>query len=145
MSSVDFKTLLSKPASDIKKPVPLPAGTYRGVVLNHSFEVSSKKQTPFVRFYLQPQSAEADVDEEALVGVEITKKKLKIDFYLTPDAEFRVIDLGKSLGYQTEGRSLGEVITEISTNSPVLMEVTQQNSLDGQEIYNNVNKMRGQE
>lgn len=141
--AVDFKSLLQKPADTVKKPVPLPAGTYRGIVTSREFGTSKNRGTPFVRFTVQPQFAESDIAPEDLEGVEIAKKQLRIDLYLTADAEFRVVELANSLGYQSSGRSLGELIEDIASNSPVLIDVTQRSSEDGSTIYNDIAKLRG--
>ena len=79
--AVDFKSLLQKPADSVKKPMPLPAGTYRGIITSREFGVSRNKGTPFVRFTVQPQFAESDIPAEDLEGVEIAKRSLRSDFY----------------------------------------------------------------
>lgn len=140
--AVDFKSLLQKPADTVKKPMPLPAGTYRGIVLSREFGTSRNKGTPYVRFTVQPQFAENDVSQEDLEGVEIAKRQLRVDFYLTPDAEFRIVELASALGYPPAGRSLGELIEDIASNTPVLIDVTQRSSEDGSQIYNDIAKLR---
>lgn len=139
----NFNSLLSAPTDQFQKPKPLPAGTYKGIVKKHEFDQSREKKTPFVRFDIQPTEAMQDVAPDDLAGVELNKKLLRATYYLTPDASYRVVELAKSLGYQTEGRSLGEVILDISSNSEVLLDVTQRTSTDGEEIYNDVQKVKG--
>lgn len=143
MAAVDFKSLLSKPADDVKKPKPLPAGTYSGIITSKEYGTSKQKGTPYVAFTVIPQAAEADVEAEDLEGIEMGKRSWKANFYLTPDAEFRIVELATSLSYPTQGRSLGELIEDIATNSQVIMDITQRTSPDGETIFNDINKLRG--
>lgn len=147
MSGINFRDLLAKPADKIKRPMPLPAGTYRGVIKAKSFDVSRNKGTPFVRLTLQPTMAEADIAPEDLLEadgvtpINIAAKTLRIDMYLTDDAQYRVVELANSLGIPTEGRSLGEIIEDFPNNN-VIMSVTQSAStVNPEEIFNNVNKL----
>lgn len=141
---VDFSTLLKTPTDNIKAPKPLPAGTYRGMLTKFEFGESKQKKTPFVQFEAKVSSAEADVEPSDLEGVDLSSKTLRVTYYLTADSQFRVVDLAKSCGHQTSGRSLGEVIQDLSMNTPVLMEVTQRPSQDGETFYNDVAKVRGE-
>lgn len=145
--SINFRDLLSKPADHIKKPKPLPVGTYRGVIKSKTFDTSKAKGTPYVRLLLQPLMAEADVSPEDLLEADgatpiaIATKTLRYDMYLSDDAQYRVVELARGLGLQTEGRSLGEIIEDLPNNN-VLISVVQQMANDGSgEVYNNVNKL----
>lgn len=147
--SVNFRDLLAKPADKIKKPSPLPAGTYRGIIKSKSYDTSRNKGTPFVRLLLQPNMAEADVDPDSLLEadgvtpINIASKALRFDLYITDDAEYRIIELANSLAIPTEGRSLGEIIEDFPNNN-VLMSVTQQASTTNpEEVFNNVSKLVG--
>lgn len=147
MSGINFRDLLAKPADNIKKPKPLPTGTYRGIIKQKSFDVSKNKGTPFVRLLLQPSMAESDVSPEDLMEadgttpINITAKTLRFDMYLSEDAQYRVLDLARGLSIPTEGRSLGEIIDDLP-NHNVLISVTQQMANDGSgEVYNNVQKL----
>lgn len=142
--SVDFSSLLRTPTDNIKAPKPLPAGTYRGIISKHELGQSKQKQTPFVMFEVRPQGAEADVAPEDLEGIDLSTKTLRATYYLTPDSMFRVVDLAKSCGHNVSGRPLGEVIQDLSMNTPVLIEVTQRPSQDGETFFNDVAKMRGE-
>lgn len=143
MSTVDFRTLLQTPMDTIEKPKPLPAGTYHGVVARHEFGESSQKKTPYVRFWLQPLSAADDVDPAMLEGVDLSKKLLRRDYFLTTDALFRLKAFLDSVGVNTTGRSLGEAIPD-STNARVLMQVTQRTADNGDQ-FNDVGDLKGAE
>ena len=141
--SIDFRTLLSTPTDTIKAPKPLPPGTYRGMITQRTFDKSKQKETPFVRFDVKVASAEADVPQEDLEGIDVSAKTLRKDYYLTPDASFRIVELAKSCGHNASGRSLGELIEDLASNTPFLLEVTQRPSQDGETFFYDIAKMRG--
>lgn len=147
MSGINFRDLLAKPADKIKKPRPLPAGTYRGVIKSKAFDVSRNKGTPFVRLTLQPSMAEADIlpedllESDGITPINISAKTLRIDFYLTDDAQYRVIDLANSLAIPTEGRSLGEIIEDLPNNNVLMSVVQTPSQVNPEEIFNNVQKI----
>ena len=140
---VDFSKLLSKSADDITKPKPVPVGTYSGVIKKYEYlESKNENKTAYVRFAVRLQAPHDDVDPSDLEGVDLTKKSLRKDFYLTEDAQYRVKEFAESCGVATSGRSLAEIIPDI-VNAQVLVGNTQQSSPDGSEIYNNVNTIVG--
>jgi hypothetical protein len=141
----DFRTLLSKPADQIEKPKPLPAGTYNGVISKFEFGESRDKKTPYVRFHFALQSAGDDVlanYADQLAKIDLAKKQLRRDFYITDDALYRLKDFAESCGQSTSGRTLNEVIPLLQ-NSAVLISVTQRNSDDGKDVFNDVGEVKG--
>jgi len=120
--SVDFRQLLSKPLDDVKRPPPLPGGTYKGRVKGFELGESTQKKTPFVRFNLSVESPGEDVPAESLVDIDLTKKSLRRDYFLTEDAYYRVKEFLESLGINTSGRTLDETLPE-TQNAEVLMTV----------------------
>ena len=142
--AVDFKKLLSKNMDEVERPRPLAPGTYYGRVSKFSVDVSKEKKTPYVRLLLAVTSAGDGVDLDSLNGVDLSKKQLRKDFYLTNDAEYRLKDFLKSCGIQVAGRSFESTIPE-AVNAPVIMEVTQRAATDGSgEFYNDVGLLKGQ-
>jgi hypothetical protein len=143
----NFKTMLRKNMDDVKKPQPIPEGTYRARVASHSFDESAQKKTPFVRFQVVPTDAADGVDtddlETSLQGQALTSKKLRCDFYLTDEALFRLKDLFVSCGIDSSGRTLEECIQEMD-HKTVLIDVTKSPSQDGETFYNNIKTMRGE-
>jgi len=140
----DFKSLLSKPMDEIERPKPLPAGTYVGRIVKYDFAESQEKKTPYLRYTVQPEEVGDDVSPEDLAGVDMTKKQLRKDFYLTNDAMYRLKEFLESCGIDVTGRSLGEAIPE-SRNARVLMGVVQRPSQDGTEVYNEIRDFKGLE
>jgi hypothetical protein len=72
----------------------------------------------------------------------LSKKTLRVRFFITPDAEYRLKEFIASLGIPTTGRSFGETLPETISQS-VMIDVTQRQSTDGQDIFNDVAKARG--
>jgi len=143
----NFKAMLRKNMNDVKKPQPIPEGTYRGRISGHSYDESAQKKTPFVRFQIIPQEAAEGVDSDDLAttlqGQPITSKKLRMDYYLTDEALYRLKDLFASCGIDSDGRTLEECIQDMDHKN-VLIEVTKSPSQDGETFYNNIKLMRGE-
>jgi hypothetical protein len=110
--TVDFSALLSTPMDDIKRPPPLPAGNYLGRVTKYEFLESTEKKTPFVRYSVSVESAGSDIDPADLTDIDLSKKQLRSDFYLTPDALYRLTEFLEGLGIEKTGRTLAEAIPE---------------------------------
>lgn len=90
----DFRALLDQEVTTVERPKPLPAGNYVFNVGEYEFGKSAKKGTDFVTIKLTPIMAQEDVDAEelatALGDKSLTDKGFKVDFYLTPDALWRL-------------------------------------------------------
>lgn len=141
--AVDFKSLLSKNMDEVKRPVPLPPGTYRGVVAKFEFKESQEKKTPFVRFMIQITAPGDDVaGDPNLAKIDLSKKQLRKDFYLTPDAEYRLKEFIDSCGIATKGQSFGVSIPN-TQNAPVLIEVTQRPGQEDGEFFNDIGSIKG--
>ena len=140
--AVNFQSLLSKPVNSIKEPAPLPAGTYTGVIKSYKYDESREKKTPYVRFEVQLQSPGADIDPSDVAEIDLTKKIMRRDYYLTEDALFRLKDLIVSCGVDSSGRSLAEVIPDL-VHAEVLVNVTTRSSEDGKKIYFDVQDLKG--
>jgi hypothetical protein len=125
MSSPDFRSLLQKPADEIKRPPVLPAGTYHGIVSKYEFLESKEKKTPFVRFSLGLRSAGEDVDAEEIKEVDLSTRQLRRDYFITEDALYRLKEFLESLGIAMSGRPLAECIPD-ALNQSVIIEVVQQ-------------------
>ena len=146
MTATNFKNLLRKNLDDVKKPEPVPEGSYRGKLLSYSMENSARKGTPYVRFQVGLREALEGVDtdelKEALQGAALETKKLRKDFYMTDEALYRLKDFFKSLSIEIQGRSIEECLVD-TKDQEVLVEVTKRPSEDGKEFYNDVKEMSG--
>lgn len=89
---VDFSSLLNKQMGTIEAPKNFPAGSYNLIVKERSFDVSQQKQTPYVRFVYAVVSPGGDVDQDAwaAANIDLSKRTLRDDFYLTEDALYRL-------------------------------------------------------
>jgi hypothetical protein len=144
--AVDFSALLSKPLDEVKAPVPLPAGTYYGIIKEYKFDESPEKKTPFIRFTIQLTGAGDDVYVEEVASIEWSKKQLRKDFYLTEDALFRFKKFLETLGIDTVGKSFDSLIPE-TQGAKVLVEVTQRpNTRNPEEPpFNDIKNIAGHE
>ena len=143
--SPNFSSLLNRPAGDIKKPPVLPAGTYNGIIERTEFGESTKKKTPFLRYWVKVQTPGEDVDPEELSGIDLGKKgALKSDFYITDDALWRLKSFIESCGVNLTGRTLEEGIPD-TLGCQVIISVKHNPSQRGDEIYAEIDSMRGQE
>jgi Protein of unknown function (DUF669) len=123
--AVDFSKLLQVDAGEIKRPPALPEGTYRGFIDKREFKESSEKKTPYVQYTIQLREATEDVDPAGLEGIEVTKKTLYKDYYLTEQAMWRLTEMLTSLGIPLKGRKLEEVIDE-ALKQEVMVKVAQE-------------------
>lgn len=120
----DFRNLLKGTNMDeVKRPPPLPGGTYHGQIVKYSYGKSKEKGTAFAQFEVQLTSAGPDVDQEELTSqnIDLSKKKMTIDFYLTPDSLYRVKEAMESCKIDTKGKSLEETIPEMMGKSVIVM------------------------
>jgi len=122
--SVNFKDLLSTKLDDVKAPSALPEGTYHGTISSFEYGDNNKNKTPYVRFALKFHSTSDDVDPKDLADIDLASRKLSTDFYLTPDARWRLKEFLVSLGLKTDGGSFDELIPE-AVGQSVLAYVTQ--------------------
>ena len=135
----NFASLLNKPTDDVKKPEPLPDGTYFGVVKSHELLESSQKKTPFVRYHVEATEPDPDTDAE---GVEVAGKKLKVDFYITDESTYRLTEFIASLGVDIAGRTLGEIIPQ-ATGQTIMLDVVKKPNQDGTAYFNEIRKATG--
>lgn len=129
MSASVFRELLKQSTDTVERPRPLADGHYVGTIRNHEFGQSSQKKTPFVRFFLVPTEETQDVPAGANDGLVLEKKELRKDFYITPDALYRLSDfLDATLG-QATGRSFDERIPD-TRGIRVMFQVTHRDQVD---------------
>ena len=113
MTDVDFQSLMSMRADDVKPPPTLPTGTYHGIIEAHKFDKSREKQTPCVTYTINVTHAGDDVDPAELAEVDLSRKQFTTNFYITPNSLFRLTDFIKSCGINTAGRSVAELVPEV--------------------------------
>ena len=95
----NFASILGEAPSEVDRPKPIPTGTYLCRVQGSRLTTSPQKGTPFVQFTLKPISAEDDVDEEDLAEMGgLDNKTLRLTFYLTEDAVYRLDEFHEHCG-----------------------------------------------
>lgn len=113
--SINFREMLSVPTDSVERPKPLPDGHYIGAIKGHEFGQSKNKGTPFVRFILTTELACDDVDQAALVGMDLSKKEVQKDYFITPSALYRLSDMLDAVLGKQAGRSFDERIPDTSS------------------------------
>lgn len=132
-----FRELLSQPTDSVERPRALAAGHYLGEIKSHEFGLSRQKQTPYVRFILVPSEETTDIAEGANAGVDLSKRELRKDYYITPNAIYRLSDMLDAVLGKTTGRSFDERIPE-TRGARIMFAVTQRENEDGTETFNDI-------
>jgi len=133
--TANFKDILSQQVDSVERPKLFPKGNYRAVVVSHEYLESSKKQTPFVRFWtklVSPMPIDDDYEAEksaeafeAAGGMEKLgeRKPIRNDYYLTGDAMYRLREyLEDTLELNCAGRPFDEVIPD-TTNCQLIVSI----------------------
>jgi hypothetical protein len=108
---MDFTSLLSKNIDNVERPKPLPIGSYQFQIARYEFGESREKKTPFIRFFNRPAQPMDDVDTE-LLPPNWNEREVRLDFYLTDEAIYRLKDFLEHLGLRISGRTFDTVIPE---------------------------------
>jgi hypothetical protein len=152
-SKKSFASILQTPVSEISRPKPITQGTYRALVKGlPRFDHSTKKGTPFSEYTMQLLEAMDDVDIENLTEV-LTKKNgevialsdrtLRLTFYHTPDALWRLAKFLKDLGLEVEDGDETTTVEDLEQQSPgreCYVHVKHTPSDDGETMYANIDK-----
>lgn len=142
----DFSNLLSAKFDEIKRPPIKPAGTYHALITGYELGRSTQKKTPYVRFVFGGLQPGADIDPASCVDsdgtpIDFTRWKPTIDFYITPDALFRLKEFLESLQIPGTGREIKEMLPE-SRNLPVHLTVSVKPNEDGTGFFNRVEDVK---
>jgi hypothetical protein len=140
--AVDFKSLLSKPSDSIEKPKLLPEGTYTGMIAKYEYAESKEKKTPYVRFLVRLTGFGEDIDPTDQVGIDLSKRELRKDFYITEDALHRLKTFWETCGIDGRGRTLSEIIPDL-IQAEVMVTVGHRPSEDGKEVYVDLKDIKG--
>jgi hypothetical protein len=144
-----FEDILSKPATQIDRPKPLPVGSYVWSIQGlPRFDKSKEKQTPFYEFQVKCVSALDDVDEEALKDWatksdgsmrKLTEVTQKITFYITEDSLYRLQSFLVHCGAANDGETTAQAIDN-SPNCQFVGAIVHTASKDGSSVYANIGK-----
>ena len=139
---VDFSTLLRKLAGEAKKPPTMPAGDYPAVIKAFETGDNNKNKTPYVRFQLGFQGFPPDVEQEDIDGIDLSKRQMRADYYLTEDAMWRLDELLRTMGLDMTGKSYEEILRE-AVGQEITAVVVQGLNQQTNEIYASVSKVFG--
>jgi len=141
---VDFASLLSQQANSVERPKLYPVGNYDAIIVSHKFDKSSRKQTDYCRFSVKLLGPREDVDpdsfEEAGGAAGLAERReINLDFYLTKDALWRLVEFMKfTLEMEFGERNVDECIPD-TTNLPLVVEIVHQAGSKAGEFYMNIN------
>lgn len=140
----DFSTLLKKPAGEAKRPPVLPIGDYQGVVRSHEVGDNNRNRTPYVRLGIVltewPDNVPAEDRPE---GVDLNKRQLRKDFFLTDESLWRLDEFIRSCGIDPSSRVYEDVLPEL-VGQPVTVQVQHYMNQQNGEIGNNTGDVVGQ-
>lgn len=146
-----FASILDTPASQVTRPKPAPHGSYLSMTKGlPRYDKSTKKGTPFSEYTMQLLEALDDVDEDALTEyltkgdgtiVPLREKSMRLTFYHTPDALWRLVKFLKDLGLEAEDDETS--ISDLEQQSPgrqCVIHVKHSPSDDGETMFANIDK-----
>jgi len=137
MSASTFRSLLSQATDAVERPRALADGHYTGIIKSTEFGLSRQKQTPYLRVLITPEEETDDVPEDANTGIELQKREVRKDYFITPTALYRLSDMLDAVLGKTAGRSFDERIPELR-GARVLFGVTHRDNEAGTETFNDV-------
>lgn len=160
MNAPSFAPILERKHGEGERPKQLPVGSYIWITKGvPRLDRSTQKKTPFAEFTVVPQGPvqngdgeNLDVDQEALdealtrkngEKIAIQAKATRLTFYLTDDAEWRLDEFLKHLGFEPEegddGPSKGQLLGETG-NHRFGGFISHKPSDDGTQMYANITK-----
>jgi hypothetical protein len=141
--AIDFNKILTKQASAIEKPKPLPVGLY---LFNNpalpKFIGVGKNETPCAEFGLVLLQPGDDVDMEALTAYGNWKgKSVRHRMFLTENSEFRTKEeLCEKFGLEEGDKTLGQLFNE-TINKQVWAKIKHRPSEDGTEMFHEIEEL----
>lgn len=136
--ATDYRTLLAQPAEEaIRVAGPLPVGHYIGTLGQLDSEGKSKAGNARLRWPCALEAACTDVDENDLAGIDVTKRNVNVDIYVTP---FGLGRLGKMINAvlgPKPGTNMDERIPELR-GQKVMIQLGQQQMQNSEDMMNEV-------
>jgi len=123
-------------SATVERPRALEGGHYIGEIKATEFGTSRQKQTPYLRVLLTPSEETDDVPAGANEGIDLSRKELRKDFYITPASLYRLDDLLNAV-LGKDGRPFDERIPDLR-GQRVVFSVTKRDNDEGTETYNDV-------
>jgi hypothetical protein len=151
MANPNFSAILDDDPADAEAPKGLPAGQYIFIVDGQpKFDKSTKKGTDYAEFTCKPVQPLDSVDQDALnealsrkdgTSRVLADMSMRLTFYLTEDAKYRLSNFMKHCGLDIEGekKSYSQWISELA-GTQFMGTVGQTMSDDGERMYSNITK-----
>jgi hypothetical protein len=155
MPAIDFSKLLKRPAGQAKPQTPLPIGDYPAIL--KSWEPgTSQNGNSYIRFHVGltgwPEGfSESETMYEGpggqMVPIDLSKRQLRRDFFLTDDALVMLDNFLRTLGFEDElaNGAEYEVLLPQTIGKAVTAEVQQFTSQRTGRTGNQINSLIGQD
>lgn len=125
-------------AGQAKKPPVLPIGDYPGII--KSFEMAKAKTgTEILRFHVGLMGW--PVGAEPIEGIDLSKRQMRKDYYLTDDALWRTDEFFRAMGVVFDGVKTYEELAPSLVGGNVLAAVQQYLNETTGEPGNNIDKL----
>lgn len=148
MADLDFNQLINTKASDVKAPTLLPTGHYEAMIAGPMSPHKARSGNVAMRFPIQITAPGDDVDAEVLNDAGgIPDKKYNLDYWMSPDAQFRFKDFCASCGMDVDNLTLSELAEQLVENSQTFtVEVKHEaDSNDASKVYMRIDNAVGPE
>lgn len=115
---LDFNSLISTSAEAVKPPVLVPTGHYGAMISGPMTPHSARSGNVAMRFPIKLTEARDDVDAEMLADAGgIPDKTYNLDFWMSPDAQYRFTDFCKSCGVDISNMTLSQLAEVLVENA----------------------------
>lgn len=147
----DFTAFLNRPAGKATRPPALAPEVYPGKITAHEYGDNNRNRTPYVRYQITltdwppslPHEKRVYKDREGKeVDIDISRVRLRRDFYLTEEAFWRLDEFLRSCGVNLEGMSYEEACPQV-IGADVKVEVQQYLNQNTNEMGNQVGRVFG--
>jgi hypothetical protein len=138
---VDFSALGKREAGLAKKPPNLPVADYPGIIKSYEIGDANANKTPYLRLAIGITGLPDSLDEDAratLEGVDLSKRSLRKDFYLSEDALWRLDEFLRDMELIRPGVEYQEIWPEL-VGRHVLVSVGHYVNQKTMEVGNQIN------
>lgn len=139
---VDFSQLLRKQAGEAKRPKPLPIGDYEAMIRSHEVGDNNRNRTPYVRLGLVMTNWPATIGPDEQGEIDLSKRTLRKDFYLTEESMWRLDNFIRSCGIDPASRTYEEILPML-VGQPVTAQIQHYMNQQSGDVGNTVGEVVG--